>query len=321
METYPEDQIRDWLSLYSDPPASTLTVQDAIEDFEYYLSDDYQRSPDGSITPLGAVDVAARTGQVCLSHFAYWILQSGDVRSDDLDLAQRLRFLGDRARLAQFEGNPNHLTPRLAEYGETLLQLLATGRTALVAPTERIALSVLQSGRYAAPEGSSGYFSAPAKIGVFALEMLAATRNETIEWETFHVPADRFWLDCARIGVTEPDPDKGADWARALCDAHMAALQSDLENGSMNAAPGQEIQQAAHFLWPITVFAFLRLRARLGFATAEIDHPLMRTSFAALRDWDVPVGRAITIAPWYAGILDKVETATPELSDALTVIR
>lgn len=314
MSDYSEDKIKDWLSLYDDDIFSLPSVEDAFGDFDYYVSDE------SDVTPLGAVDAFRPVENACLSHFGYWILQAKEVRAASLDIAQRVRFLRDNARVLSFESNPNHLTPSLANYGETLLQLLATSRLELVTPTEQLALRVLKSGRYKAPDGAGGYFSAPARVGVFALEMLAAARGEAIEWETFHVPPDRFWLDCARVGLTEPDPTKAAEWARELCDAHMRTLRSDLENGALNAAPGQEIEEAAHFLWPISTVAFLRMRARLGLSTAEVDHPLMRTSFAVLHDWAIP-GDAWPGAPWYADVLAKIDDAAPELSPSLAPIR
>jgi len=320
MDTFSEDRVRDWLSLYAERPLEGPSVTDALEDFDYYLSDEYQQGGEGLIDPYAAVDVFESAESAARDHFAYWVMQGAEIRAPYLDLAQRLRHLRMQAVLVSFEANPDHLTPRLSGYGEALLELVATGRSDLVTVTEEVALRVLRSGRYKQPAGSSGYFSAPAKLGVFALEMLAALRGETIAWETFHVPPDRFWLDCARVGLTEPDPDKAAQWARELCDAHMQTLQTDLENGALGAGPGQEIEQAAHFLWPITTVTYLRLRRQLGLSTAEVDHPLMRTSFAILRDWSVPNGD-LSIAPWYPDILARVRASAPDLAGALDVIR
>ncbi|WP_139212339.1 hypothetical protein [Jannaschia pohangensis] len=224
------------------------------------------------------------------------------------------------AEEVDFNANPDFLTPYLDTYGETLLQLVATGRDDLAEATEEIARRVLATGRYAKPADSGGYFGAPAKLGVFALEMLAARRGETIDWESFHVPPDRFWRDCARIGLTEPDPVKAAEWAAQLCDAHMQTLRTDRDGMSTTPFEGKEINQQAHFLWPITTHAFLRLRAGQGLETAPVDHPLMRTSFEVLRGWHVPVG-AWQPEPWFAEILDKTVAIAPTLGPRLEIIR
>ena len=149
---------------------------------------------------------------------------------------------------------------------------------------------------------------------------MAATRNETIDWQSFHVPPARFWFDCARTGVTEPDPDKAAQWGHDLCEAHLRTVARDTENGTMTPSTGHEIIQQAHFLWPITVHAFLRLRARLGLQTSEIDHPLVRTSFSILRNWSVPAG-AWPTEPWLTEILDKTVTVAPSLEAQVDLIR
>jgi len=309
-----EGDLLEALSLYDWDYSNSPSVKRAIRSMNYYLDGN------GDYGPISGLNSADGIVHVTLYHFAYWVMAAREPRAPMLDLAQRMQFLAQVGRKFRFDENPQHLTPSLPEYGETILQLIATGRDDLLGPTEQIALGVLQSGRYVKREGTGGFFIQPSKIGVFALEALAATRNETIDWESFHVPPDRFWLDCARVGVTEPDPAKAAQWGHDLCEAHLNTLQRDVDNGTMTAATGHEINAEAHFLWPITVHAFLRLRAQLGLQTAEIDHPLMRTSFAIMRDWTMPAG-AWQIEPWFTEILDKTVSAAPSLTPQVDLIR
>lgn len=213
------------------------------------------------------------------------------------------------------------MPPELSDYGEYLLELMATSRVELIEPTREIAMGVVTSGRYAPSSSTStGYFGSPAKLGVFALEMLAVMRDEVIDWESFHIPPDRSWLDCARIGLPEPDPVKAAEWGLQLCDAHMATLQADKDNPDMSWFQGFKMVNEAHHLWPVSVYAFIRARAQMGLATAEIDHPLMRTSFAILQDWTVPAG-SWQAQPWFTEIVDRIQQIEPALEPALELVR
>ncbi|TRW92127.1 hypothetical protein FNJ84_21215 [Paracoccus sp. M683] len=265
--------------------------------------------------------LALATGDDALLNFSYWVAASRKLRGEVLDFSQRSRFLGFAVEKNDFDRKLHRKPPRLSDYGEYLLELMATSRADLIEPTREIAMGVVTSGRFvpSSPE-STGYFGSPAKLSVFALEMLAVMRGEVIDWESFHIPPDRFWLDCARIGLPEPDPVKAAEWGGQLCDAHMATLQADKDNPDMSWFQGFEMVNEAHHLWPISVYAFIRARARLGLATAEIDHPLMRTSFAILKDWTVPAG-SWQAQPWFTEIIDRIQQIEPALEPALDLVR
>lgn len=315
MKELDEKRLKRSMSLYDLEFKDSITFED--------VSEGIPRAFSGHVDAAGLRSVPRICRSVVINdmtHFGYWILEKQDVRPAALDRAQRAWFLGISAERHLINASATHLAPGLEYMGELLLSLLATGRTPLIGPAEENARAILQSGRYAPTEGTTGYFTKPAKIGVFALEMLAAMRGETIDWESFHVPPDRFWLDCARIGLTEPDPAKAAEWATQLCEAHLQTLQTDKDNFSFDPSTGHEIDMEAHFLWPITVIAFLRLRAAQGLQTGEIDHPLMRTSFDILHGWSLPAG-AWTPEPWFVDFLDKVEGAAPDISDSIKEIR
>lgn len=315
MAGYDEAKLMDALSVWGGPPTELRSFKRNVRRANRNLDGG------GDFGPLASLERVCRSiSEQYVAGFGYQILSDGRGDGGRLDAAQRILLLGQSAEWKEFLDNPDYITPSLPAYGEALLQLIATNRTALIAPTEQIALDVLKSGRYEAPEGTTGYFIKPSKLGVFALEMLAAMRGETIDWESFHVPPDRFWLDCARVGLTEPDPGKAAEWAKQLCDAHMQTLQTDKENFDYDPSTGHEIDFEAHFLWPITVHAFLRLRAQLGLQTGGFDHPLMNTSFSVLKGWDMPAG-AWLAETWFTEILDKVVSVAPDLKANVDLIR
>lgn len=314
MKNYSEKRLVELLSLYDGDIMDSFEVTDFIEDARASLSG----SSDYGL--LSGIRNAGMLGEAAALNFAFYVAANKDVKGDILDFSQRSRFLAFVVRKHEIDQNPEFSAPDLTNYGEYLLELMATSRTDLIEPMREIALEVVTSGRYAPPEGTTGYFGAPTKLGVFALEMLAIMRGEVIDWESFHVPPDRFWLDCARIGLPEPDPVKAAEWGLQLCDAHMATLQADKDNPDMSEFEGFEMVNEAHHLWPISVYAFLRSRTQMGLATAEIDHPLMRTSFAILKDWTVPAG-SWQAAPWFVEIIDKIQQIEPTLEPALELVR
>lgn len=316
MKSYDERRLIRLLEIYEGDFYSTIGVEDLIAD----ALDGLEGGSDyGPLSGISSVANAASTDS--LLNFAYYVAAAKEVKGDVLDFSQRSRFLGFAVEKYEFDQEPQYLAPGLAQYGECLLELMATSRADLIEPLRQIAMGVVTSGRYApSSPTSTGHFIVPAKLGVFALEMLAVMRGEVIDWESFYVPPDRFWLDCARIGLPEPDPVKAADWGLQLCDAHMATLQSDKDNPDKSWDQGFEMENEAHHLWPISVYAFLRARAQMGLETAEIDHPLMRTSFAILKDWTVPAG-SWQAQPWFIDILDKIQAIEPTLEPALKLVR
>ncbi len=207
------------------------------------------------------------------------------------------------------------IAPSLFEVGENLLELLATGRTSLSQHYHDLLMSILKAGYWSSDKDKHGPYSMPQKLGVFALEMLAATRNETIDWDSYGIPADRFWLECARTGLTETHLLKVAEWMTSLCDAHVQSSNVAGDSGGTDVLEGHEIDDPTHFLWPITVHAFIKLRLQMDLdIPQEIDHPLMRTSFAPF------AGRGFgqktwKTEPWFVEVFDIAAALETELNE------
>lgn len=245
--------------------------------------------------------------------FAYRVMARQEWDMSALDASQRLCFASVAIEGITHFKEPQ-LEPSLFDWGEVLLEWLGTGRQSFVDYLAPMFLRVVTDGYYTRKVEERGDFSHPQKLGVFALEMLAATRNETIDWDSYKIPTDRFWLECARTGLTEPDVDKCAQWMRDLCEEHMKAANVDGDTGGTDVFLGHEIDDSTHFLWPITVHAFIKLRRQLELPIPEeIDHPLMRTSFAPFgeRTFDQKLW---TPEPWFVEIFEIAEGLEPDLA-------
>jgi len=244
--------------------------------------------------------------------FAYRLMAHQEWDMEALDASQRLLMVSIALEGITALKTPR-LEPSLYRWGEVLLEWLASGRQSFVDYMSPLFLKFVTDGYYTRKVDERGDFSSPQKLGVFALEMLAATRNETIDWESYKIPADRFWLECARTGLTEPDVNKCADWIKALCDEHMKAANADGDNGGTDVLSGQELDEPTHFLWPITVHAFIKLRQKLGLAIPhDIDHPLMRTSFAPFVDRN-HTEKLWRPEPWFIELFSIAEGLEPDL--------
>ena len=110
--------------------------------------------------------------------FAYRVMARQEWDMSALDASQRLRFTA-----AAIEGITHFKTPTLEpsliQWGEVLLEWIGTGRQSFVDYLAPMFLRVVTDGYYTRKVEERGDFSHPQKLGVFALEMLAATRNET----------------------------------------------------------------------------------------------------------------------------------------------
>ena len=237
-----------------------------------------------------------------------------------LDASQRCRYFAFSMKKMHIDDRSTS-TPFPWDWGAYLLELMSVVERPLANPFHLLASETLSSGGFSFDKrGEPVRRSSDQKLLPFALEMQAATQGETIDWDSFGIPADRFWLDCARRGLTEPDPARAAQWVHDLCDAHQAAANTQGDTGGTDVLTGNEIDEPSHFLWPITVHAFIRLRRQIGLPDPEsVDHPLLRTSFAPLLD-TAPGPERWQAEPWFTDIVDICTAQIPALQDAKDLV-
>ncbi|MGI3431363.1 hypothetical protein [Providencia stuartii] len=135
----------------------------------------------------------------------------------------------------------------------------------------------IQSGKMAK---SLPMYTRPQKLGVFAVEMLASEKNQTIDWESAGIPIDPFYQRFCQEALYNENHDVVAQWLIALCDRHVewSALFDWDENEQ--SATGYEIDMEILLAWPFEYQAVKNFRAKHGLTTPIIDHPLLKTPMA-----------------------------------------
>ncbi|EMD1719174.1 hypothetical protein ACRGNN_003858 [Providencia stuartii] len=123
-------------------------------------------------------------------------------------------------------------------------------------------------------------YTRPQKLGVFAVEMLASEKNQTIDWESAGIPIDPFYQRFCQEALYNENHDVVAQWLIALCDRHVewSALFDWDENEQ--SATGYEIDMEILLAWPFEYQAVKNFRAKHGLTTPIIDHPLLKTPMA-----------------------------------------
>ncbi len=252
--------------------------------------------------------------------FMYRLMAKDHLDWLSLNAAQRIDLYKHALQFAMVQQGKME-SPLPLEWGAFWLELHATQVPEFAQHFHVLCEQCLKTGKFVTLiHGDQRSFSSDQKLLVFALEMHAATQDETIDWDSFGIPADRFWLDCARRGLTEPDTALAAQWVKDLCDAHMEAANTKGDTGGTDVLLGNEIDQEAHFLWPITVHAFLRLRRGLRLPDPDpIDHPLLRTSFAPLLNTK-PGPERWNAEPWFVEIVETTLRELPELEAAKNLV-
>ena len=123
---------------------------------------------------------------------------------------------------------------------------------------------------------------APQQLIVLTMGLLAARHDQEIDWNSYHIPADRFYVDFVREGVFNEDLEKYDQWMKAACDKHLDIVSLDIDDEPRNF--GHELGKEIFWLWPLEIRAVERFRRERGLPTPEIDHPLMRTKLAAITE-------------------------------------
>ena len=140
---------------------------------------------------------------------------------------------------------------------------------------------------------------APQQLIVFTMGLLAARVDQEIDWDSYEIPADRFYTDFLREALFTQDLALYDRWMKALCDKHLEIVSLDLDDEPRDF--GHELHTTAFWLWPLEVRAVERLRRDRGLQTPEIDHPLMTTKLAALTDIECS---GVEVPGWLHQLID-----------------
>lgn len=146
------------------------------------------------------------------------------------------------------------------------------------------------------------------KLFVLVMEMLASERKQTVDWAAAGIPVERFYLDFVREALYSHDDEVLKKWLTVLCDQHLKWCSR------FPAVPaegfGYDIPISMG-LWPFEYQAVKNFRAKHGLDTPEIEHPLMKTVFAAIptpdfSQWQKP--------DWFEDFCEKLFEVNPDIS-------
>ncbi|MEO0859808.1 MAG: hypothetical protein AAFY65_04290 [Pseudomonadota bacterium] len=152
----------------------------------------------------------------------------------------------------------------------------------------------------------------PQRLFNFALELMGASSGTPrLDWEEdFTLPPDADYIALARL-VTTDDPDAAARAVCRLCDLHVT-YSRPFGPDNEDALTGFEFDDPFLALWPVEVFAWLHVRASLGLAVPEVDHPLLDQP---LGRWSGVTGPAPVIEDWMADLIQQVATLDARYAD------
>ncbi|EGO6586743.1 hypothetical protein WKP56_000109 [Escherichia coli] len=158
----------------------------------------------------------------------------------------------------------------------------------------------------------------PQKMIVLAIEMLASEQKQTINWETFGIPSDRFYTQFVKEALYTQNEVLLKEWLTALCDNHLKWSARTETTEDEYARNGYEIEDRELLLWPFEYQAVKNFRAEHGLSTPEIDHPLLKTPLAIdhrpdFSRWNAP--------EWFYPLLDKLIAINPELAFTKTLFK
>jgi|GEM_PF-4568664 len=176
---------------------------------------------------------------------------------------------------------------RLNRIGQSIFSALTYSSAPLLEQFSDVTLDLFDTGKFNryATEYGTGYTIedspySPRKLFPLAMELLAARKGITLDWEASDIRVDRFFVDFARIGMLTDDEDLYQRWFGDLCQAHLEAVARDIDEE--DAMFGFEFDLRYYALWPIDVLAALRVRAELGLPCPPVNHILMQQPLAQL---------------------------------------
>lgn len=243
-------------------------------DFEDYLEGqgDIRAAVDGifGLFALGMQEVqksllVAGTGQWALAnrHMAYGFARM--IYAEVIDI--------NSVKVSKLETSGN-----LDSATRLMLGAIATGRPELVMPFHEAVFGGIEEG-YGIHDGHKLPLGTTLRYSAFGLSIIGDWLDQPLDLEKHALPRDLAWGQLVANWRT-PDPDVLLPALLLACDTHVeriALTERELDSGNFEF--GSEFE-AVH---PTEILAVLRLRDLLGLPNPkEIDHPLMKTPYAAI---------------------------------------
>lgn len=154
---------------------------------------------------------------------------------------------------------------------------LATGHLKIIKSIYQTVLSGLEGG-YGVRSGHNLPIGTTLRYGAFGLTIIGDWLGTPLDLDKHALPRDPAWGQLV-AHWREPDPEKLLPILLAACDTHVeriALTSKELDSGNF------EFGSPFEAVYPAEILAITNLRRSLGLATPFIDHPLMKTPYAAL---------------------------------------
>ncbi|MCO7518069.1 hypothetical protein NJF44_25315 [Pseudomonas guariconensis] len=160
---------------------------------------------------------------------------------------------------------------------EIMLCALATGQFCLIEPFHRVVFEGLESG-YGVRDGHDLPIGTTLRYAAFGLTIIGDWLGKPLDLDKHALPRDPAWGQLV-AHWREPNPEKLLSVLLTACDTHVeriALTSRELDSGNF------EFGSPFEAVYPAEILAILNLRRSLGLTNPFIDHPLMKTPYAAL---------------------------------------
>ncbi|WP_225790414.1 hypothetical protein [Pseudomonas sp. Marseille-P8916] len=185
--------------------------------------------------------------------------------------------LADSILIQTRKGTQRWATESLDGITQLMFCTLATGQFSLIEPFHRAVFAGLENG-YGVRDGHNLPLGTTLRYAAFGLTIIGDWLGKPLDLDKHALPRDPAW-DQLVTHWREPNPEKLLPVLLTACDTHVeriALTSRELDSGNF------EFGSPFEAVYPAEILAILNLRRSLGLATPFINHPLMKTPYAAL---------------------------------------
>ncbi|MCO7634924.1 hypothetical protein NJF54_24190 [Pseudomonas guariconensis] len=158
-----------------------------------------------------------------------------------------------------------------------MLCAVATGQHQFIKPFHSTVFKGLNNG-YGVRDGHNLPLGTTLRYAAFGLTIIGDWLGKPLDLDKHALPRDPAWGQLV-AHWREPDPEKLLPVLLTACDTHVeriALTSRELDSGNF------EFGSPFEAVYPAEILAILNLRRSLGLTNPFIDHPLMKTPYAAL---------------------------------------
>ncbi|MCO7517466.1 hypothetical protein NJF44_22190 [Pseudomonas guariconensis] len=188
-----------------------------------------------------------------------------------------MTLVADAILITRLQGTHRVATEDLDCVTHVMLCALATGQFSLIEPFHRAVFAGLENG-YGVRDGHNLPIGTTLRYAAFGLTIIGNWLGKPLDLDKHALPRDPAWGQLV-AHWREPDPEKLLPVLLTACDTHVeriALTSRELDSGNF------EFGSPFEAVYPAEILAILNLRRSLGLANPFIDHPLMKTPYAAL---------------------------------------